>query len=66
MFSARQTVERRLKRYESKLKLDIDRVLGWGFAQAVLSAVWMVEDGLPVDRGNSSIMLANTIHSMLQ
>jgi len=66
LFTSRNTVERRLKRYESKLKLDIDRALGWGFAQAVLSAIWMVEDGFAVDSRNSAIMLANAIRPMLQ
>jgi streptomycin 6-kinase len=30
---------------------DVTRVLGWAFAQAVLSAVWSIEDGLDPARG---------------
>jgi streptomycin 6-kinase len=47
-------------------KLDTNRVLTWGFAQAVLSAIWSVEDGFTVDARNPSTMLANAILSILE
>ena len=65
-FTTRERIESRVKRYENKLKLDAKRVLGWGFAQAVLSVIWTVEDGLPVDGKNVSLMLANAIEPMLE
>jgi streptomycin 6-kinase len=66
LFGLPETVERRLKRYEVKLKLDAGRALAWGFAQAVLSAIWSVEDGFAVDARDPSIILANAIRPMLE
>jgi len=66
LFASAETVERRLRRYEGALSLDYDRALGWGFAQAVLSAIWMVEDGSAVDGGSPPILLAGAIRSMLE
>ena len=66
LFTSRERIEGRLKIYESKLKLDSKRVLGWGFAQAVLSAIWTVEDGFTVDDRNPALMLANAIQPMLE
>ena len=45
-----------------KLNLDYERVLDWAFAQAVLSAIWSIEDGFPVDAMNPALRLANAIH----
>jgi streptomycin 6-kinase len=66
LFASPQTVERRLRCFEAKLKLDYDRMLAWGFAQAVLSAIWTVEDGFAVDAGNPSLRLADAIWSILK
>lgn len=66
LFASPEKVERRLKQFEAKLKLDSDRVLAWGFAQAVLSAIWSVEDGFAVDAGNPSLRLANAIWPILK
>jgi streptomycin 6-kinase len=66
LFTSPQIVERRIKCYGAKLKLDPKRSLGWGFAQAVLSAIWSVEDGFAVDASSPSIMLANAIRPMLK
>jgi len=65
LFASPKRIERRLMRFEAELKLDANRVLAWGFAQAVLSAIWAVEDGFTVDARNPSIMLANTIQSVM-
>jgi len=66
LFASPVTVEKRLKCFEAKLKLDSDRALAWGFAQAVLSAIWAVEDGFAVDAGNPSIKLANAISQIMK
>jgi streptomycin 6-kinase len=66
LFASPETVERRLRCFEAKLKLNADRVLAWGYAQAVLSAIWSVEDGFAVDAGNPSLRLANTIRPILK
>jgi streptomycin 6-kinase len=64
-FTSRRIVERRLEYFARTLDLDLDRALRWAFAQAVLSAVWSVEDGFAVEPTHSSIRLANTIRGML-
>jgi streptomycin 6-kinase len=65
LFATPVIVERRLKHFARRLKVDFGRALAWGFAQAVLSAIWGIEDGCSVDVGNPSIMLANAMHPML-
>ena len=65
LFLSRPTIERRLKQFTSKLNLDFERMLGWSFAQAVLSAIWEIEDGFVLDATNPSLRLANAIQSML-
>src|SRR5215510_9187682 len=66
LFASAETVERRLRCFEAKLKLNSDRALAWGFAQAVLSAIWSVEDGFAVDAGNPSLRLAKAISPILK
>ncbi|HKQ75568.1 MAG TPA: aminoglycoside phosphotransferase family protein [Blastocatellia bacterium] len=66
LFASPETIERRLSCFAAKLKLDADRALAWGFAQAVLSAIWSVEDGFAVDAGTPSIKLANAIRPFLK
>lgn len=65
LFLSRSTIERRLKQFVSKLNLDFERALAWGFAQAVLSAIWEIEDGFPVEAKNTSLRLAEVIRPML-
>ena len=64
-FSSRDVVERRLKILTSLLPLDHSRTLKWAFAQAVLSAIWGVEDGHEVQPNNPALQLANTLRSMI-
>ncbi|MDE2025382.1 MAG: aminoglycoside/hydroxyurea antibiotic resistance kinase [Patescibacteria group bacterium] len=42
--NATQILKLRVERFADGLSLDKQRILGWGFAQAVLSAIWVVED----------------------
>jgi streptomycin 6-kinase len=65
LFVSTEAVGRRLNVYAAKLKLDSDRALAWGFAQAVLSAIWSVEDGFEVDSANPAIRLANAMLPLL-
>ena len=65
LFATPAAVERRLRRFEAVLQLDADRALAWAFAQAVLSAIWSVEDGDAVDAQNPTLILANAIRPML-
>lgn len=66
LFTERVTIERRIKRFTEILKLDCERVLAWGFAQAVLSAIWDIEDGFSVDAMSPTLQLANAIQPMLR
>ena len=66
LFTSRATIERRIEHFTEKLNLDYERVLAWGFAQAVLSAIWDIEDGFPVDAMNPALRLANAIQPMLR
>lgn len=61
LFVTRSTIERRLEQFTNKLSLDYDRTLRWAFAQAVLSAIWMIEDGFTVDATNPALRLAEVI-----
>ena len=66
LFAQPATVERRLNRLVSRLNLDFRRALAWGFAQAILSAIWGVEDGFRVDARNPGVMLAEAILPMVE
>ena len=65
LFTTRATIERRLEILTTLLPLDQARALQWSFAQAVLSAIWDVEDGYHVESNHPVLLLANTIKEML-
>ena len=65
LFLSPATIERRLGQLASKMNLDFERSLAWAFAQAVLSAIWDIEDGFVVDASHPSLRLANVIRPML-
>ena len=60
-----RTIATRVHRFASTLTLNPGRILAWALVQAVLSVVWLVEDGFPVDSGHQTIALANAIRPML-
>lgn len=59
-----EVVERRLYRFASRLPIDRSRALSWGFAQAILSEIWKVEDG-DQSAGAHGLRLAKAIRPML-
>ena len=61
----RRTIERRLARFCSALDLVARRVKRWCFSQAVLSAIWGVEDGDLVGPDNVALRLATVLEPML-
>ena len=65
LFTNPAVVRRRLDQSCAALGLDADRALAWSYAQAVLSAVWGVEDGYRVDASTPVIVLANTLRPLL-
>lgn len=64
LFTNRSTIERRLNILTTLLRLDDSRALRWSFAQAVLSAIWDVEDADPSGPCDASLLLANTLKQM--
>jgi streptomycin 6-kinase len=66
LFLARSTIERRLRQFTDRLAVDYERTLHWAFAQAVLSAIWGVEDGFAVDATNHGLRLAEVLRPMLR
>jgi streptomycin 6-kinase len=59
-FTSRATIERRLEILTTKLLLNRTRALQWSFAQAILSAIWDVEDGYPIKPNHPALLLAKT------
>ena len=55
-------MQRRVDMIVERLGFDRQRVLGWGFAQAVLSAVWCDEDG--VDCGDLVVKIAGVLENL--
>jgi streptomycin 6-kinase len=65
LFLSLATIERRLQQFTNRLDLNLERAMDWTFAQAVLSAIWDIEDGFEVDAANPSLRLAHAILPML-
>lgn len=65
LFSSTAVIESRLKILSNELNLNYDRMLAWSFAQAVLSAIWDVEDGYPVEQNHSALALASVLRPMV-
>lgn len=64
LFTNRKTIERRFEILSHHLNLDYSRALRWSFAQAVLSAIWDIEDGKRV-ADHPAILLAHALRPML-
>jgi streptomycin 6-kinase len=65
LFTSTATVEQRLNRLARMLSLDYDRALAWAFAQAVLSAIWDIEDGYTVRPDHPALKLVHAIKPLL-
>jgi streptomycin 6-kinase len=61
LLASPEVIERRLGIFQDALGIDVDRARGWAFAQAVLSAIWSVEDGHAVHAGSPALRLADAI-----
>lgn len=66
LFASQARITRRVDRFERELHLDAGRVLAWAFSQAVLAAIWAIEDGFVIEPVNKWIALANTIRPMIR
>jgi streptomycin 6-kinase len=65
LFTNRKTIERRLEILCNRLNLDYSRALCWSFAEAVLSAIWDVEDEKAVGPNHPGLILARVLKQML-
>jgi streptomycin 6-kinase len=61
LFADPTVIQRRLHRFCAALRLRADRVLAWAFAQAVLSAIWAIEDDPAEPTVHSSLHLAEAL-----
>jgi streptomycin 6-kinase len=59
------TITRRLEILTTSLHLDQSRILAWSFAQAVLSAIWTVEDENLISPTNPALLFAHALKPML-
>jgi streptomycin 6-kinase len=53
--------ERRLERFGAALGLDVERARAWAFAQAVLAAIWLIDDGRELRPDEPSLLLARAL-----
>lgn len=65
LFTNPATIERRLQILTSRLPLDHTRVVRWAFAQAILSAIWDIEDGYSVKPNHPALLLGHTLRDKL-
>jgi streptomycin 6-kinase len=65
LFANPATINRRLETLTTLLHLDHARTLAWSFAQAVLSAVWDVEDNYQTAPNHPALLLAQALKPML-
>jgi len=63
VFLDARRIHARIDYFADRLQLDPDRIVGWAFAQAVLSTVWLIEDGFAVDRDHPWLELARRIRA---
>jgi streptomycin 6-kinase len=55
------TFDRRVACFAQTLGLDPERIVRWAFAQAVLAAIWEVQEGARIESGNPWLTLAHAI-----
>jgi streptomycin 6-kinase len=65
LFISTAVIEQRLRILTDVLDLNYRRVLEWSFAQAILSAIWDIEDGFPVTPDHHTLRLAQSIQTLL-
>jgi streptomycin 6-kinase len=65
LYANPEIIERRIQLFAERLHLDPRRILQWAFAQAVLSAIWEIEDGF-VGTEPRSLALAYATRALLR
>jgi streptomycin 6-kinase len=66
LFVRTATIQNRLERFASELDIDPRRALAWAFAQGVLSAIWLIEDGFQVDPTTPPLRFAEAALQLLK
>ena len=61
-----QIIERRLYTLVNSLHLDYQRVVNWSYAQAILSAIWEIEDNGSLSPNNPALLLADALRPMVR
>ena len=64
LFGSPDVIRSRVRILEHQLHLDHSRILAWAYAQAVLAAIWLVEDEVSVAPDHPWLKLAGTIHRL--
>ena len=64
LFAQPDLIRRRVDRLTQTLSADPTRVLRWAFAQAVLAAIWQIEDGTPVGPDDRWLAFARAIGTL--
>jgi streptomycin 6-kinase len=64
-YAAPATIRRRVDYFARTLQLDSARIFAWAFAQAVLAAIWELEDDGALGAGVAWIGFASALGSML-
>jgi streptomycin 6-kinase len=65
LFANAATITRRLEILTTLLPLNYSRALRWSYAQAILSAIWGVEDGYQIALNDPSLTLAHLLSTLL-
>ena len=64
LFTDRATIGRRVDQLSADLHLDRQRIIAWAYAQAVLSAIWDIEDGWTSGAAAPAVVLARVLRTM--
>jgi streptomycin 6-kinase len=64
LFAQPDVIRRRADLFARTLFIDSARALRWAFAQAVLAAIWQIEDGTPLEPDNRWLAFARAIGSV--
>lgn len=65
LFTGLSNTGKRVDRFARDLGLDPARVVSWAFAQAVLAAVWSIEDGDVLEPDDASMTLAKMLQPLV-
>jgi streptomycin 6-kinase len=64
LFTDPHVIDARVRRFSGELTLDESRVVAWASTQAVLAAIWLIEDGEPVQPDHPWLTLAQRLRRL--